>query len=244
MRFIIRPSRSVSGTFSEFAQAAVLMTGSRHKKEFIMQRSVLTRIRRLSGVFSLTGAMLVSASASAAIFRVDPTAPAGGNGSGWGSSALNNLPAALALAGPGDDIWVAQGVLKPTLRLDAADPRSATFQLENGLKIWGGFPTGGGNNTFEARDPLAFPTTLSGDIGTVGVDTDNAYRVVYSPSGITESTRLDGFIITKGNGDGGSRTLPLTDRGGGLLVNQSRPLIVRCQFIANKALRGGGAFLA
>ena len=44
--------------------------------------------------------------------------------------------------------------------------REATFQLINGVAIYGGFPTGGGS--WEQRDPSAYETILSGDIGTPG----------------------------------------------------------------------------
>jgi hypothetical protein len=55
----------------------------------------------------------------------------------------------------GDEIWVAAGTYRPSVRTDPNDPRSATFQLKSGVAIYGGFAgvetrratcSGGSNN--------------------------------------------------------------------------------------------------
>ena len=48
------------------------------------------------------------------------------------------------------------------------DPRSATFQLKNGVALYGGFDPSVGDVGWEDRDWVSNVTILSGDIGTAG----------------------------------------------------------------------------
>jgi hypothetical protein len=64
-----------------------------------------------------------------------------GDGSSW-SSAYGSLQDALDSAEPNDSIWVAEGTYKPTKLYDPCDVRTATFQMKNGVGIYGGFYTG------------------------------------------------------------------------------------------------------
>ena len=112
------------------------------------------------------------------------------------------LQTALTSAVSGDEIWVAAGTYKPTTGTD----RSATFQLKNGVAIYGGFA--GTETARDQRNPVANLTILSGDIDnndsqtpiitdltTVTGNTTNSYHVVTGATGAT----LDGFTITAGN---------------------------------------------
>ncbi|UCF43081.1 MAG: right-handed parallel beta-helix repeat-containing protein, partial [Planctomycetota bacterium] len=97
---------------------------------------------------------------------VDGSASGSNNGSSW-ADAYNYLQDALADAnsrGVPVEIWVAAGRYTPDS--NSADPdgsgdRTATFQLINGVAIYGGFPAGGG--IWEDRDPNFYETVLSGD---------------------------------------------------------------------------------
>ncbi len=85
------------------------------------------------------------------------------DGSTW-DFAFTELQDALGMAGPGDQIWVAAGTYTPTWLFDEADPRSATFQMENGVAIYGGFDPTIGDIAWEDRDWVNHETILSGDL--------------------------------------------------------------------------------
>src|SRR5690606_15340852 len=90
-----------------------------------------------------------------AILYVDADAPAGGDGRSW-ASAFKYLRDALDAAAPPAEIRVAAGEYKPdrTAALPNGDGnRIATFQLKSGLAVYGGFPPGGGDGSFYARNP-------------------------------------------------------------------------------------------
>jgi len=103
-----------------------------------------------------------------AILHVDADAPDGGDGATW-ANAFNDLQdaldAAAVVAGPGSPIgiWVAAGTYRPD-PTGLADPREATFRLLDHVALYGGFPPGGGDGTFDARDPDTHVTVLSGDL--------------------------------------------------------------------------------
>ncbi|MCP5119563.1 MAG: right-handed parallel beta-helix repeat-containing protein, partial [bacterium] len=140
----------------------------------------------------------------------------------------------LAAATSSHDIWVAQGIYYPG---DGTD-RQATFALLNAVSILGGFPTGGGDQSFEARDLRNYPTILSGDLdqndgGGTPVDS-NAYHVV-TASGTGSTAVLDGFTITRGLADGSNSE----GNGGGLYCHEGSPTLRYCSFIANKTSNWG-----
>ena len=79
------------------------------------------------------------------------------NGESW-PTAYVTLQGALDVASAGDEIWVAAGVYTPT---NVAN-EDATFYLESGVAIYGGFA--GGEISRDQRDWEAHVTVLSGDI--------------------------------------------------------------------------------
>jgi len=103
------------------------------------------------------------------IIYVNANATGSNNGSSW-ANAYTDLQAALNAATPGSEIWVAAGTYRP---ITPADPntvttaeREATFQLRNGVALFGGFA---GNETQrDQRNWQANPTILSGDIKNSG----------------------------------------------------------------------------
>ncbi len=193
-------------------------------------------------------------SALSAIIRVDAnsteTTP---DGSSW-IEAFASLSDAIAYANTlsgSDQIWV-RGATGAGLTyypdqgtgLTPGD-RGLSFTLANNLEIYGGFSYG--DSSLSQRNPETNITILSGDLsGTSGNDTsnfgnrsDNSYHVVKADS-INSTARLDGFRIRGGKAEG---SYP-QGHGGGILLLDAAPLIVRCVFIDNEAEAGGGGAYA
>jgi len=170
-----------------------------------------------------------SAKADTLVIYVDQAATGTETGLSW-ENAYTNLQTALAAARPSNEIWVADGTYKPTSESD----RSSCFVLRPTVPLYGGFA--GTENERSERNPAVNIAVLSGDIGEIGVSSDNSYHVVRGTTGGT----LDGFTITGGNASGTD-----DDRcGGGLFVDSASPTIANCTFSNNSAtLRGGGAYL-
>ncbi|MGA2498442.1 MAG: right-handed parallel beta-helix repeat-containing protein, partial [Tepidisphaeraceae bacterium] len=159
---------------------------------------------------------------------VDVNSPAPAtNGPTWGT-AYKDLQLALAVAVSGDTIKVGQGTYKPT----SGTNRAISFQLKTGVAIYGGY-AGYGSPHPDTRSVMAYPTILSGDIGTIGNTADNSYHVV-AAGGLSNTAVLDGFTITGGNA---------SDFGGGLYNNSGSPTISNCTLIGNSAsMCGGGMY--
>lgn len=166
---------------------------------------------------------------SAATWYVKPSGSDANAGNSWGA-AYQTLTKALQSAASGDQIWVAAGTYKPTAGTD----RTISFSMKNGVSMLGGFPASG-NPMLADRNWETNVTTLSGDIGTVGDNSDNSYHVVYSAS-LNNTAVLDGFVVTAGNANGPQPH----DHGGGLKNASSSPTIQYCSFNGNSADTGGG----
>jgi predicted outer membrane repeat protein len=131
---------------------------------------------------------------------------------------------ALSTSVSGDSLWVMAGTHKPT----AGFSRAATFQLKNGVAVYGGFA--GTETSLNQRDPVVNITTLSGNINLFN-DSDS-YHVVTGASGAT----LDGFTITAGKATGAYPN----DSGGGLYNYESNPTLSNLIFSNNLAVAEGG----
>ena len=170
------------------------------------------------------------------IIFVDTGATGADDGTTW-EDAYKYLQDGLADAAvSGKDIRVAQGTYRPDVNNTnpgGTGNRMATFFLINGVAIYGGFPSGGG--TSAERDPSAYETILSGDIGTEGIDTDNSYHVV-TGSGTEPNAILNGFTITAGNANG---TDP-DNSGAGMYNSDGSPTVTNCTFSGNSAGGNGG----
>ncbi|MCH8343894.1 MAG: hypothetical protein IH983_07890 [Planctomycetes bacterium] len=195
-------------------------------------------------------AVISSVASAQFIIRVDgdqgsPNPP--GQGSDWGPDAYEFPQDALARAqvlldqNPGSTahLWVAATVEANPYRPDqGANPtpgdRGASFHLINRVTIFGGFPPGGGDGTFGARNPDLYETVLSGEIGDLGIF-DNSYHVV-TCIGVSAQVGINGLTISDGNANLGCTTVCF---GGGMLIAGADPLVVRCTFTNNYALRGG-----
>ncbi len=197
---------------------------------------------------------------AATTFYVNYAATGLNNGTRW-VNAFTSLQTALTAANPGDQIWAAKGTYKPA---GPGGSRSATFQLESGAALYGGFT--GGESDRDLRDPVNNVTILSGDLngndapvactqnspdcdsfGRLCIggfciisnnNAENSYHVV-TGSGADVTAVLDGFIITAGNADG---TFP-DYNGGGMYNNSGSPTVTNCTFRGNRAASFAGAML-
>ncbi len=169
-----------------------------------------------------------------------------GDGSSW-EQAFNILDDALETASPDDEIWVAAMDMAdyvPTLPI-GSDSRDVLFLVKS--PMYGGF-TGNSNETArQDRDWVQNETVLSGDIGTPGLSTDNAYHVVIG----VNNTIVDGFTVQNGYADStvydralivNSQPYPVHDSiGGGVYNFGALSVILQNSKIKNNhAIYGGG----
>ncbi len=173
---------------------------------------------------------------------VKPVASGSGDGSSWQHATADLQGAIDAVSAlSGGQVWVAAGLYKPTTGGD----RSASFRLRNGVQVYGGFA--GTEATLSERAVIhpvngqPSSTTLSGDIGTPGDNTDNVYKVVRN-EGNAGTVVLDGFVISGGYSSGsGLETL-----GAGLYTDGGSLTVRGCMFTGNTAKGvsglGGGMF--
>ena len=180
------------------------------------------------------------------VYYVDVDSSAAGAGASW-ADAFRYLQDALDKAASCDQIRVAQGTYLPDhgAQVELGD-REATFQLQSGVTIKGGY-AGFGEPDPDARDIDTYETILSGDLHAndiVPSDScdllneptrlENSYHVV-TASGTDAKTVLDGFTITAGNAN---RFEP-HNNGAGLYNSSGSPTIRNCRLCANSAGHDG-----
>jgi hypothetical protein len=183
-----------------------------------------------------------------AIIYVNAAISTSGNGHRW-NTAFKTLEEALTLANTCNmvkEIRVAGGTYYPGNTFGSSNPRMATFAFTRaGLKVLGGY-----NAATGVRNTSQNPTILSGDIGTLNNNSDNSYHVAVIggiPSSATDSTIIDGFIITQGNANGSdplniNGTPFYQNNGGGIHINNvsSNSVIRNCFIVENNGNDGGG----
>jgi hypothetical protein len=183
-------------------------------------------------------------------YYVNDAVTTSGDGKTW-ANAFKTLQEALETT-DAEEIWVAGGTYKPTANPDncsscQADNRSYAFWLKNNVKIYGSFA--GTETTLAQRTPsvrAANPTILSGDIGTIGDESDNSYHVVVARQITDATTVFDGFTVRDGNANSGGSTYIGSfyigqSGGGGMYLGSSNLTVSNCIFTDNKGLGGGGA---
>lgn len=169
---------------------------------------------------------------------VNPLSIGATNGTSW-TDAFTDLHDAMALAEAGDEIWVAQGVYRPS----ATNDRTTRFQMLSGVRLYGGFA--GTELDLSERDWQSHPAVLEGDIGVVGDSTDNSYNLLYlfRPDSLTV---VDGFTFCHAlANDPVVATGAVGSSGGALYImafdGEAYPVIRNCVFERNTALKHGGA---
>lgn len=175
------------------------------------------------------------AGGSLPVVFVNGSVAASGDGTSW-EAAFKFLYEALEL--PGDkEVWVAQGLYKPreTTVLPALR-RFASLSIGPGDRVYGGFA--GTETSREQRDFSARPTTLSGNIQSVGSTADNSYTVVTFQSSADSTSILDGFTVTAGNE---TRTVASVNAGGVKNLGGS-PLLANLRVTANRGRAGVGFY--
>lgn len=165
------------------------------------------------------------------VLYVSRTTEAPGDGKSW-SSAFKDLQDALMVA-ESCEIWVGSNTYTPT----SGTSRTATFALDSGLGVYGGF--NGTESQRSQRNWQSNPTVLSGNINDLGEQADNSYHVV-TGSGTDDTAVLDGFIVVAGNADGNS-TSPCSEAcGGGIFIEGGSPSLRNIRILGNYALGWGG----
>jgi len=173
---------------------------------------------------------------TASVTYVDRSATGPANGTSW-FRAYRNLQDALIGAGPGDEIWIADGTYTPDEGGgQAPGDRAASFEIPDGVVVRGGH-AGYGAVDPAARDFATHPTVLSGDLegndlwGILNRD-DNSYHVV-TTSG---APILDGLTLVDGQANG-----PYPHHyGGGLYIQAGTPVLLHCTVSGNTGVYGGG----
>lgn len=192
------------------------------------------------------------------------------DGSSWIEPLLDLQPA-LAVAGNGDEIRIAEGTYYPTGQTVITSPtiaqRAVRFEIGVGLTIRGGYATGGSANP----NPTLYPTILSGNIDQNATNSSNSFTVLFVPAYNPSVVIVEGLTITDGNADtptssqlsrkgGGVYIGPNTNgrvimsnciieendapiiEGGGIYSNGRDLLIEDCEIRFNNSYRGGGIF--
>jgi len=192
--------------------------------------------------FALAGFMaaltLVSSATGLTVIYVDDDAPLGGDGASW-ATAYRYLQDALAVAGAGDLILIADGIYRPDQaeHVDVTEgDRTATFGANVNAQLIGGFRGVGHIGAPDDRDLSMFETILTGDLaqdddaGFVN-RTDNAFHVL---SASDADPILEGLTVSGGYAVG---------TGGGMLFERTNAIVRRCVITDNLATQsGGGAY--
>ncbi len=258
-----------SGGWANMAETAALRASDPEASDFLGSSVSIKNGTIVSGSFrddcvagSDCGAAYVFHAKN--ILYVNASATGSNDGSSW-ANAFRNLQDALTAAQSGDQIWVAQGIYRPDRGVGMTlGDRTATFQLLNGVTLYGGF--NGTETLLSQRNPTLNTTILSGDLG--GDDTpvsctqnspdcdsfgklcvngyciigtgnsENTFHIV-TGSGRDATAVLDGFSIVGGNANGSSAD----GFGAGMNNVNGDPAVVSCKFIGNFAIiSGGGIF--
>lgn len=185
---------------------------------------ILTNKIRLVSMSALIISIGVSTANGQTVFVDAAASGLPHNGSSW-CNAFRTLQDALAFAGSGVLVRVAEGTYMPDggyqpvggARVPGTGDRTATFQLNTGVTLQGGYAGCGAPNPDE-QDPVAHETILSGDLS--GDDapsfanrSDNSYHVATYDDPSATGVILDGFTISGGHSDGTGPAGTITNQG-------------------------------
>jgi hypothetical protein len=170
-------------------------------------------------------ALPINSVRAAGLCFVNSAASGANTGASW-ANAYTDLQSVLG-ASTCTEVWVAAGTNKPTSGTD----RFATFQLKQGVALYGGFI--GTETQSSQRDWAAHVTILSGEIGLPLSTLDNSMHVVTGAN----NAILDGFTIRDGNASDPFK--PGNYFGGGIYNENNSPTLTNLVFYQNEALYGG-----
>ncbi|MBN2007934.1 hypothetical protein JW960_01165 [candidate division KSB1 bacterium] len=169
------------------------------------------------------------------------------DGNSWATAYKDLQPAIDRAAAQGREIWIAEGVYKPTRKVVTSDPRSVTFMIQSGTEIIGGFL---GTETEKKPGGSPYNTILSGDIagnddgittwppdaGQIALLSDNAYHVVTITSPApSRGIRLENLFIEHGAANGiGENAI-----GGGIYNKNCSPSLEMCGIQKNLSASSG-----
>lgn len=155
-------------------------------------------------------------------------------GQDWANAYPSLQDALLQARGGGvTHVFVAHGTYLPDHGTGIVEgDRWASFDLVEGVEVYGGFA---GTETIldcdvSVRTLSGPPSILSGQL-----ESAHSYHIVKAGSTISNGTILDGFTIKAGKADGAD----VDSYGGGMLIEDSSPVIRNCTFTENEALHGG-----
>ncbi len=209
---------------------------------------ITKKILRSITIVTLIHIAMSGAALAGKIIYVDVHASGANNGSSW-NDAYKHLQDAMTDALKGDEIRVAQGIYRPDRNRTwpyGTGAREATFQLKNGVAIYGGFrgvtPPPLDQSAPQAnpddRDITVFKTILSGDLsGNDGANFtnngENSYHVV-TGSDCNRTAIIDGFTVTCGNANVRKYRV-----GAGMYNRYGNPTIQNCTFSGNSTTGNG-----
>lgn len=211
---------------------------SRQLSSLRWQRAALSVLRLLPAMSIPVMLLLLllwslSASASQAASGTWYVSPQGSDGNSCSTSTApcRRIQAALDRAGAGDTVNVAKGTYTDSTGTVAHIVRDVTLR-------------GGWNVSFAVRDPVASPTVLDAQAG-------GPVIIIRGPGGVnTISPKIEGFVLTNGNGTGvaGCAAPGAGGCGGGIFGTNTTPYILDNVITDNVAATsdegfGGGIYL-
>ena len=163
---------------------------------------------------------------------VDDDAPAGGDGKAWATS-FTFLQDALGAAADGDTIEIAGGTYLPDHGAGhVIGSQTETFAVGPGTTLRGGYRGLAAGGSPDDRDPVAFPTLLTGDLANNDpITTDNSQHVV-TTGAIGPACVFDGLQIGHGFTEAFAGGAAVLDSGEGFTATQ-------CNFTDCLAWHGG-----
>lgn len=170
------------------------------------------KLRATAGAMALA----IFTSADAAVLHVRTDGNDANSGTDW-SHAKATVQAAIDVAAQGDEIWVATGVYHQRIH------NRVVGETAVDVALYGGFA--GVETSRDQRDWGTNLTALHGD---------NAGVVVSITGGAGPATRIDGFVITGGNSNGG----------GGISIFASAPVIANNVIKFNLTMGPGAGILS
>ena len=149
----------------------------------------------------LSVAVMAPGAKAQTILYVDDDAGEGNNGQSW-LAPLKGFEDALAAARDNPiitEIRVAGGVYIPSAQYEPGVPRTETFQLLDGVAIYGGFAGLADPGDPDTRDLERYTSVLSGDLSGNDVEDLASFFVCFSGQGNPHEAGCEPFDI---NGDG------------------------------------------